>query len=128
MNKGRRNSSLAMATLAAAIAVAPAHALGPQDGLKNTPASKFNADDVAMMKARVNEALKSEKEGDVLEWKNEKTGASGSVVPMDRLTWNGLSCRRLKIANAFGESKAQAVYKFCEKPPGTWKVVGPEPA
>ncbi len=105
---------------------APAHALGPQDNLKNAPATNFNSDDIALMNARVQEALKSEKEGEVLEWKNDKTGASGSVVPMNRLTWNGLSCRRLRIANAFGDSKAQAVYKFCEKPPGTWKLVGPE--
>ncbi len=126
MKNERRPFTLAGFTLAALLAAfaAPAYALGPQNNLKNAPATKFNSDDIALMKARVNEALKSEKEGEVLEWKNDKTGASGSVVPMNRLTWNGLSCRRLRIANAFAESKAQGVYKFCEKPPGTWKLAG----
>lgn len=104
----------------------PAGAIGPQAGLKDTPAAKFNEADYALMKARVDQALKAEKEGEVLEWKNEKTGASGTVVPMNNLTWNGLECRRLRIANAYGELKAQGVYKFCQKPPGKWKLVGPD--
>jgi surface antigen len=104
----------------------PADALGPQTGLKDTPGAKFNDDDIALMKARVDQALKAEKEGEVLEWKNEKTGASGSVVPMNHVTWNGLECRRLRISNVYAELKAQGVYKFCQKPPGKWKLVGPE--
>ena len=104
----------------------PAVALGPQMGLKDTPGAKFNDADIALMKARVVEALKADKEGEVLEWKNDKTGASGSVVPMNNLTWNGLECRRLRISNAYAELKATGVYKFCQKPPGKWKLVGPE--
>ncbi len=117
--------ALFAAALLAALA-APALALGPQNGLKNTPGAKFNSEDIALMKAQVFAALKSDKEGEPLTWKNDKTGASGTVVPMNRLTWNGLSCRRLRIANAFGELKAQGVYKFCEKPAGTWKLAGEE--
>ncbi len=105
---------------------APAYALGPQDGLKNTPGAKFNSEDIALMKAQVFAALKAEKDGETLAWKNDKTGASGTVVPMDRLTWNGLSCRRVRIANAFQGQTAQGVYKFCQKPPGTWKLAGEE--
>jgi surface antigen len=116
---------LGVVALAAALA-GPAHALGPQDGLKNTPGAKFNSEDIALMKAQVFAALKSEKEGDPLEWKNDKTGASGTVVPMNHLTWNGLQCRRLRIANAFQGQTAQGVYKFCQKPPGTWKLAGEE--
>jgi surface antigen len=126
MNKGRGNFTVAAAALATAVLLAaPAHALGPQDGLKNTPGSKFNDADIALMRARVVEALKSDKEGEVLEWKNDKTGSSGSVVPMNRLSWNGMDCRRLRIANAHADLKAQGVYKFCDKD-GKWKLVGPE--
>jgi surface antigen len=115
-----------LVTIVGTALAAPAHALGPQNGLKDTPGSKFNSDDVALMKARVGEALAAEKEGEVLEWKNDKTGASGSVVAMNRLAWNGMSCRRLRISNAFADLKAQGVYKFCQDPAGKWKLVGPE--
>ena len=120
----RTPGALSAAALLVALAV-PAHALGPQDGLKNTPGSKFNDADIALMRARVVEALKSDKDGEVLEWKNDKTGSSGSVVPMNRLSWNGMDCRRLRIANAHADLKAQGVYKFCDKD-GKWKLVGPE--
>src|SRR6187455_2606824 len=105
-------------------AVMPVHAV--QFGLKDGPGAKFNNDDMALMMARVDAGLKSPSEGEVLEWKNDKTPASGSVVPMNKLTWNGMSCRRLRITNVYGEQKAQGVYKFCEKPAGKWKLVGPD--
>jgi surface antigen len=125
MNTVHGNFTLFAAGLLAALS-GPVHALGPQTGLKDTPGSRFNADDYALMKAQVDVALKSETEGQVLEWKNDKTPASGSVVPMNRLTWNGLACRRLRITNTYAELKATGVYKFCEKPAGTWKLAGPE--
>jgi surface antigen len=81
----------------------PAHAV--QFGLKDGPGAKFNNDDTALMMARVDAGLKSPSEGEVLEWKNDKTPASGSVVPMNKLTWNGMSCRRLRITNVYGEQK-----------------------
>ena len=66
------------------------------------------------------------KDGETLDWKNDKTQASGSVTALNRLEWNGLACRRLRIYNAYGELKAKGVYKFCEKPAGKWKLVGPD--
>jgi len=77
-----------------------------------------NEADYALMKARVDEALKAEKDGGTLEWKNDKTGASGAVAPVNRLTWNDLQCRRLRIGNTCGNTTGRGVYKFCEKPLG----------
>jgi surface antigen len=90
------------------------------------PATKFSSQDHALMMERVDQALKADKDGQTLEWKNEKSPASGSVTPLARLEWQGLQCRRLRIHNAYGEIKAQGVYKFCEKPAGRWKLVGPD--
>jgi surface antigen len=90
------------------------------------PATKFNEQDRALMMARVNQALGADKEGEILEWKSDSTPASGSVKALNRLQWNGMACRRLQIYNAYGEVKAQGVYKFCEKPAGKWKLVGPD--
>jgi len=125
MNNKRTSSSVAAAFCAAWIAVAaPAHAI--QFGLKDGPGAKFNDDDLALMMARVNAALIAPTDGQVLEWKSEKTPASGSVTSMNKLTWNGLSCRRVRITNVYEQQKEQGVYKFCEKPAGKWKLVGPE--
>jgi len=114
-------------TLAALLGalIGPVHA-AEIAALRRTPVERFNADDYALMKARVNQALKAEKDGETLEWRNDKTRASGSVTPLNRLDWNGMACRRLHIANVVPGNRREGVYKFCEKPPGRWKLVGPD--
>ena len=88
-------------------------------------ASKFRAADLALMKASVGQALKVGQDGETLAWKNDKSAASGDVTPLDRHTWNGMDCRRLRIVNSHGRLTEQGVYRFCEKPAGRWKLVGP---
>lgn len=107
---------------------APAHAVRGYDNFSNTPLAKFSKEDSALMMTRVNQALTAEKDGETLEWKSDATPASGSVTPLARFTSDGLACRRLRIVNAYGSNKAQGVYRFCEKPPGKWKLIGPDPA
>ena len=48
-------TSFALACVALGLA-GPAHAAGANAALKNTPSSKFNEADYALMKARVDEA------------------------------------------------------------------------
>jgi len=115
---------LCAAFAALGVVICSAHAAGENAALKDTPVSRFTAEDYALMKQRVDEALQATKEGEKLEWRNDKTGASGSVIPMDRLTWNGMSCRRLQIVNVYGSTTGKGVYKFCQKTPGVWKIVG----
>ena len=106
----------------------PAHAAGERAVLKDTAVSRFNADDVQLMQARVREALLAEGDGEVLNWRNEQSKASGSVTPLNRLRWKELDCRRLRIVNQHGNNVQAGDYKFCQKPPGTWKLVGPDPS
>jgi len=120
-----RAKALPVALLLGLLAGA-AQAVSGYDTFNKMPASSFNKEDTALMMARVDQALKAEKDGETLEWKNDATPASGSVTPLARYTSDGLACRRLRIVNAYGSNKAQGVYKFCEKPAGKWKLVGPD--
>ena len=97
-----------------------------QGATEGLPLTKFNEEDRALMLSHVYQALGAEKDGEIVEWKNDKTPASGSVKALNRLEWNGLACRRAQISNVYGDLKAQGVYKFCEKPAGKWKLVGPD--
>jgi len=110
------------------VPVGLARAAGENAAFKDTPVSKFNKDDHALMMARIDQALKAEKEGETLEWKSEKTPAAGSVTALDRLVSDGLPCRRLRIVNTYGEINGRGVYRFCEKPAGKWRLVGPDRA
>ena len=123
----RRAKALTVASLLG-LAAGAAQAVSGYDTFNKMPASSFNKEDTALMMARVDQALKAEKDGETLEWKSDATPASGSVTPLARFTSDGLACRRLRIVNVYGSNKAQGVYRFCEKPPGKWKLVGPDPA
>jgi surface antigen len=93
---------------------------------EQSPGAKFNDDDMALMLGRVKQALRADQDGEMLEWKSVKTPASGSVTALDRFSAEGMACRRLRIHNAYGELKAEGVYRFCEKPGKGWKLVGPD--
>ena len=122
-----RRAPLLVLALAGAFA-APAHAVRGYDNFSNTPLAKFSKEDSALMMARVNQALKAEKDGETLDWKNDATPASGSVTPLARFSDNGVACRRLRIVNVYADLKAQGVYRFCEKAAGQWKLIGPDAA
>lgn len=112
--------------VALAALLGPAHAAGEGAALKGSVASKFRAGDLALMRASVGQALKADKDGDTLAWKNDKSAASGAVTPLDRHRWQGMDCRRLRIVNTHGRLSEQGVYRFCEKPAGRWKLAGPD--
>jgi surface antigen len=97
-----------------------------REDFKETAFARFTDADRSLMMARVGEALRAKDEGGALEWSNGKTGASGSVTPLNRLEWGGMSCRRLHIVNTYGRTTGKGVYKFCQKSAGGWKLVGPD--
>lgn len=102
------------------------HAAGEVAALKDTVIARFDDQDQQLMMGRIDAALKAPKDGEPLDWKNERTGASGTVTPLNRLNWNGLDCRLLKVVNRHRSMTGEGVYKFCEKPKGQWRLVGPE--
>jgi surface antigen len=109
----------------AGVMAGPVLAASGYAAAKDSVMFKFNADDVALMQAKVRVALAAEPGSETLSWKNEATGASGSVAPLDRETWSGLPCRQLRIVNTHRSHNAEGVYRFCEKPAGRWKLAGP---
>ena len=112
--------------LLAALLPPALHAAGEVAVFRDTVIARFSEADTRMMFASIDTALKTGQEGVPLDWRNDKTGASGSVVPLNRLRWNELDCRRVKITNRHGSMTGESVYRFCEKPKGAWKMVGPD--
>ncbi len=112
--------------LLAALLPAAAHAAGEVPVFKDTVIAKFNAEDTRLMLNRVDTALKTGQEGVPLAWRNDKSGASGTATPLNRLRSNDLDCRRVKITNRHGSMTGESTYRFCEKPKGEWKLVGPD--
>jgi surface antigen len=108
------------------VATAPLWAAGENAAFKDTPVVKFEAEDYALMRTTVRQALAAEPgNNQTLSWKNEASGASGRATPVESETWQNLPCRQVRIANTYRRQNAEGVYRFCQRPPGTWKLVGP---
>ena len=103
-----------------------AFAAGGKAAFKDAVIAKFKASDISLMTAKVDQALSADKDGEPLDWKNEKTGAGGNVTPLARFEASGLACRRLRVVNTYRKQTGVGVYRFCEKPAGQWKLVGPD--
>ena len=119
-----KNNALAASLLAAALAaVLPSAQATDLLFLKNSPASKFNAADFKLMRASLEKALAGPAEGPPLEWKNEQTGASGSVTPAGAdESAAPKKCRKLRVANAYKLMKDEGVYTFCMGNTGKWAL------
>lgn len=91
--------------------------------LKNSPAARFNAEDFKLLRATADKALAGPAEGPALEWRNEKTGAAGSITPVGAdESAAPRKCRKLRIANSFKSNKDEGVYTFCQGNTGKWSL------
>ena len=115
-------ATLLATTLAAILPAAHAQS-GNLLFLKNSPAAQFNAADFKLMRANVEKALAGPPEGPPLEWKNEKTGAAGTVTPAGADEAAApKKCRKLRIANSYKLIKDEGVYTFCVGNTGKWAL------
>jgi surface antigen len=119
-----KKNVLAETLLAAALAaIVPAAQATDLLFLKNSPASKFNSADFKLMRASLDKALAGPPEGPAQEWKNDATGASGSVTPAGADEAAApRKCRKLRVANHYKLMKDEGVYIFCMGNTGQWAL------
>lgn len=84
-----------------------------------TPISDFNKEDLEMFRAALRKALDEKKDGEKLAWKNDKTGSSGLVSPIQTLEDK---CRNTRIVNRSKNNIAESRFRFCKKD-GKWLAV-----
>lgn len=115
----RRIAGLASSVLLVALA-APA-AASNLGFLARGPMSRFNDADMKLLNEALGQALKATDVGTANEWRNDKSGASGSVTPQRVFNEQGAPCRELKIVNRHRQLEASGVYTLCRRD-GRWKL------
>lgn len=95
-------------------------------GLKDTPLSEFNEEDLALFESAQKEALENRSDGDTVSWKNPHTGASGTVTPLRTDRINDRRCRLLRIVTGAGGRSGESRFWYCKQPDGKWKIISPE--
>jgi surface antigen len=100
-----------------------AAARGPMSWMNDSAFAQFNEADTKLLRAALDEALKSPAEGTPVTWQNERSGSSGSIEPVSSDLHNGVQCRNLKVVNRHRRQQGEGLYRFCQSPAGPWKLV-----
>jgi hypothetical protein len=102
----------------AALLLPLAAAAGNYSFMADAPITRFNAQDKAMYKAAIDAALAGDAQGQPVDWKNDKTGSSGSVTA--RATERP-DCRLLALSTRHAGMRNEAEHRVC-KVGDKWKL------
>jgi surface antigen len=89
--------------------------------LKNTPITAFTDEDIAMAQDHIRNALNHGKNGDVVQWENTNSGATGEYTLLKTYQRNGATCRRVNVVHSAKGRRGESVQTLCQTSEGTWQ-------
>jgi surface antigen len=94
--------------------------------LKDTPAQKFQEDDLRMFLEAARDALNAEGPPKPVEWSNPKNGTGGSFLVIGDSVRQGMPCRRLRFSTYApgypNPPKSSTTWTACKNAEGRWKL------
>lgn len=91
-------------------------------GIRDMPIQYMSEEDLAIMKAGIIDTLDRTRDGVSTTWGNRKTGAHGTLTPLESFTKEAKACRKLQVANSAGGRDNRSVFTLCKVQEGDWKV------
>jgi surface antigen len=112
--------------VAAAIALAGAPALAQNwlGLMRNTPAERFNDEDMRLFNDSLDKALGATPAGQSVRWENPKSENRGEIKVVKTFTWQEHACRELRITNQSGDRKGDSLLNLC-RVDDKWRAVSP---
>ena len=117
-----RNRYVSLCVLAVACHVGAAMAINLRF-LRNTPISRFNEQDNQLLQAAFVKAMNEEPDGSQVEWRNDRTGAGGTITPTGSFERQGAKCRKAQFTTYYKTLNGGGEYSFCQNAQGTWQLV-----
>ena len=90
--------------------------------LKNTPAERFDEEDIRLFLDVARKALDESPVGQTLSWDNPKTRARGELAVLRDFESKGRTCRDLRVRNEVPGRKGDTRLSFC-KVEGKWRLL-----
>ena len=91
--------------------------------LKNTPAERFNDEDIRLFLDASKKALGSDTPaGESVQWRNPVSGSRGELKVVKLFTWQSHPCRQIRVTSEAGDRKGSNVLNLCQVE-GKWKVL-----
>lgn len=114
-----RRGALAALTLAGSAALAQSN-LG---FLRDTPLSRFNEEDLRLLREAGEGVLRSDEPTATRAWRNDKTRHSGSVTLVRRFAFESRDCRRLRVDSRAGGMQGTTHLSVCRSgSDGPWAI------
>jgi surface antigen len=94
--------------------------------LKNTPAERFDKEDLRIFMATSDQALDGTPDGETLTWKNPETGHHGDITVLKSFESKGRACKDLRVRNEADGRKGDNKLNWC-KADGKWRLLSASP-
>ena len=107
-----------------AIAALPAAGQNFHGLLKDTPAEKFNDEDMRLFNQAAAKALTEAAVGETVRWENPASQNRGDMKVLKVFTWKDQPCRQVRVRNQAGDRKASNSLNVC-RVSDKWRLVSP---
>ena len=95
--------------------------------LKNTPAERFNEEDLRLFLDAAKKALGDTPAGESVKWQNPVSGSRGELKVIRTFTWQDHPCRQIRVTSETTDRKGNNVLNLCNVA-GQWKLLSPSQA
>ena len=116
-----------IALILAAACASPALAQNWVGLLKNTPAERFDKEDLRIFVATTDRALDQTPDGETLSWENPKTRHHGDITVLKSYESKGRACKDLRVRNEADGRKGDNKLSWC-KVDGKWRLLKASPS
>jgi surface antigen len=126
MDKALRKVALAAwVGIATAAAAPPALAAGWAAVLARGPVQDYNDEDLRMLLDAIRQTLDAPGDPQPVTWRNDKSGAGGTLLVVGRPKADGFDeCRRVRATlHSRRRQATTAVWTACQEPGGRWVLV-----
>jgi len=98
-----------------ALAASPALAQNWVGLLKNTPAERFDEEDLRIFMDAGRKALNEMPDNQSVTWENPKTRARGEITVLKSFESKGMPCKEVRVRNEAGGRKGDNKLNLCKK-------------
>lgn len=90
--------------------------------LKNTPAERFDEDDLRIFMDAGRKALNDTPDNQSVKWENPQTRAHGEITVLRSFESKGLPCKEVRVRNEAQGRKGDNKLNLCKKD-GKWRLL-----
>lgn len=90
--------------------------------LKNTPAERFDEEDLRIFMDAGRKALNDTPDSQSVKWENPQTRAHGEITVLRSFETKGLPCKEVRVRNEAQGRKGDSKLNLCKKD-GKWRLL-----